>query len=99
MLSKAGSGPEQRLICSDCGQLLSRRSSSATGLMSKRSQLITVALIALFGTIAAGLMTLQDQQTPSLLDDATLNLQEPRQSETNAHRFNSVLPRTPSFRD
>lgn len=99
MISKAGSGPEQRLICSDCGQLLSTRSRAAGGLLSKRSQLITVVLIALFGTIAGGLMTLQDQQTPSLLDDVPLNLQEPRQSETSAHRFNSVLPRTPSLRD
>lgn len=98
MVSKAGSGADQRLICSDCGQVLSSRSRPAGGELSRRSQLITVVLIALFGITAGGLMTLKDQQNPSLLEDVPLNLQEPRQSERNAHRFNSVLPRTSSFR-
>ena len=99
MVSKAGSGTERRLVCSDCGHGLRNHSKPTGDVISKRSQLITVVLIALFGITAGGLMTLKDQQNPSLLEDEPLNLQEPRQSERNSHRFNSVLPRTAAFRD
>ncbi|MEB3276745.1 MAG: hypothetical protein VKM92_07250 [Cyanobacteriota bacterium] len=99
MLSKAGSGPEQRLICSDCGQLLSRHSGPAGGLLSKRSQLITVVLIALFGITTGGLMTLQDLQNPSLLEDETLNLREQQPSDGPTRRLSRLRSGAAAGRD
>lgn len=97
MLSKAGHGAKARLICSDCGFELSSDTAQKGG-SSRRSQLITALMIALFGSTAGVLMTLKDQRSPTLLDDATMDLGERRNNQERMQRFNSVLPRSTSIR-
>ncbi|MBM5797420.1 MAG: hypothetical protein FJ051_06535 [Cyanobacteria bacterium M_surface_9_m1_291] len=93
MVSKAGSGADQRLICSDCGHPLSSLSQPAEKTLSKRSQLITVMLIAVFGSTAGLLMTLKDHQSPSLIEAKTLNFNQPHDSrnDQSLRRLNRVL--------
>ena len=95
-LSGAGRG---QLVCCDCGQVL--RSTPALGpRLSRRSQLMTVGLLALFGLTAGGLMTFVDQHSSSLNQEQPLNLGQRRQlGNDQAHRWNSVLPRTSSLRN
>lgn len=88
-----------RLVCCDCGFDLGNAKPAQRKPTSSRSQWITAGLIALFGLTAAGLMTLKDQLSPSLMEDQPLNLNERRQEGQETHRWRTVLPRPSSPRD
>lgn len=98
MVSKLGRGNQARLICCDCGFDCSRpKPQSQRGW--RRSQLITVGLILLFGLTAGGLMLLNELENPSLLDEDSINLREPRINKDKSHRWRSVVPRSSSLQD
>ncbi|MBM5801149.1 MAG: hypothetical protein FJ077_10035 [Cyanobacteria bacterium K_DeepCast_35m_m2_023] len=96
MVTKVGRGRNGRLICSDCAleqvQLEVRIRPA-----SRRSQLLTIGLIGLFGLTAAGLMTLNDHHNPSLVNETELDLNGAREGRDQSMRWNSVLPRPSSL--
>ncbi len=92
MVSKLGQGRQAQLICCDCGlRLVSSRGPG----FRRRGQLITVMLLTLFGLTAGGLMLLWEHHNPSLLDAEGLNLNEPRDGQTERKRW-IVVPRLPT---
>ena len=96
MVTKVGRGRNGRLICSDCA-LEQVQLEAKIRPASRRSQLLTITLISLFGLTAAGLVTLTDHHNPSLVNETELDLNEPRGAANQSMRWNSVLPRPSSL--
>lgn len=97
MVSKLASVRPPRLICCECGLDLTPAKTDRHG-GSRRSQLFTIGLLALFALTAAGLMTLEDQHNPSLLNEAPLGLGERRQGQDSSVGAIGVRRRAASLR-
>jgi hypothetical protein len=93
MVSKVGTGPSAHLICSDCG--LTRAQGVKGVRASPLGQLISCLLMASFVVTAVGLMAIKDQQSPSLLDEQGMPLNETREGLDKARRRWIVVPGTP----
>lgn len=93
MVSKVGTGQSAQLICSDCGL------PQAQGVKGVRAspigQLVSVVLMAGFVVTAVGLMAIKDQQSPSLMDEQGIQLNETREGVDKARRRWIVVPGTP----
>jgi hypothetical protein len=93
MVSKVGTGPSAHLICSDCG--LPRRDAVKGISVNPLGQLISVLLIAGIAVTAVGLMVLKDHQSPSLMDEQGMELNQSREEGIQRRRRWVVVPGTP----
>jgi hypothetical protein len=93
MVSKVGAGRSAHLICSDCG--LPRRAKANGMRASPVGQLISWLLMAIFVLTAVGLMAIKDQQSPSLLDEQGIDLNEGNDGGNERRRRWVVVPGTP----
>jgi len=93
MVSKVGTGPSAHLICSDCG--LPRPAKDGGVRASPVGQLVSWLLMAIFVLTAVGLMAIKDQQSPSLLEEQGMQLNETREGVDKARRRWIVVPGTP----
>jgi len=92
MISKVGRGSSAHLICSDCGLPLRE---PVRGMRSSPiGQLVSWLLMGSFVMTAIGLMAIKDQQSPSLLDEQGLDLNQNREMTQQRRRW-VVVPGTP----
>ena len=94
MVSKVGTGPSAHLICSDCG--LPRPAKDGGVRASPVGQLVSWLLMAIFVLTAVGLMAIKDQQSPSLLEEQSVELNQGNGGDNPRRRRWVVVPGTPS---
>jgi len=94
MVSKVGTGPSAHLICSDCG--LPRAQGVKGVRASPLGQLISWLLMGGFVLTAVGLMAIKDQQSPSLLEEQGVELNQGNGGDNPRRRRWVVVPGTPS---
>ena len=95
MVSKVGTGQSAHLICSDCG--LPRQAKAGGVRASPVGQMISWLLMAIFILTAVGLMAIKDQQSPSLLDEQGIDLNQSKEGNGNDQQRRRwvVIPGTP----
>lgn len=98
MISKQGRGETSQMICADCGldlttKLSLKRSGSGTGV---GGQLVTIALITVFGITAMTLMAIKDHRQENLNQESesTVDLNQPHDTEKGPLRW-IIVPRLP----
>ena len=93
MVSKVGTGQSAHLICSDCGL---PRPEGVRGVRASRlGQLISWLLMGGFVLTAVGLMAIKDQQSPSLMEEQGMQLNQSREGDNQQQRRWVVVPGTP----
>lgn len=93
MISKVGRGAAAHLICSDCGLPLRERVRNLRA--SPIGQLVSWLLMGSFVLTAVGLMAIKDQQSPSLLDEQGMDLNQNKDEKSQERRRWVLVPGTP----